>query len=195
MTSVIVAAVLTAKFAMALNLPTSIKDKQKKVAATVSEKADTTSKGADKVSKKAATMSDKTVNSGDAATQVALDALTKKLKSVQKDEGPILFKKGGAVIDPACDKTMKRVAEIMGEYPGFHVQVDGHTDNVGKAASNMTLSQKRADAVSAYLVSKHKVDKARLSGKGFGDTQPVADNTTKEGQAQNRRVDFTVTKI
>ena len=194
MTSVIVAVVLTAKFSMAASLTDSIKEKQKKVAATVSEKADTTSKGADTVSKKTAVMAGKTVNTGDAATQVALDALTKKLKSVQKDEGPILFKKGGAVVDPKCDKTMKRVAEIIAEYPGFHVQVDGHTDNVGKPASNLKLSQKRADAVSAYLVSKHKVDKTRLTGKGWGDTQPIADNKTKEGQEQNRRVDFTVTK-
>ena len=194
MTSVIVAAVITAKFAMALNLSDSIKEKQKKVAATVADKADTTSKGADTVSKKAANMAGATVDTSDAATQVALDALTNKLKSVQKDEGPILFKKGGAIIDPKCDKTMKRVAEIIGEYPGFHVQVDGHTDNVGKAASNLTLSKKRAEAVSAYLVSKHKVEKTRLSGKGWGDTQPIADNATKEGQTQNRRVDFTVTK-
>ena len=194
MTSVIVAAVITAKFAMALNLPGNLKEKQKEVAAKVSEKADTTSKGADKVSKKTAEMAGKTVDTGDAATQAGLDALTKKLKSVQKDEGPILFKKGGAVIDPKCDKTMKRVAEIIAEYPGFHVQVDGHTDNVGKPASNLKLSQKRSDAVAAYLVSKHKVDKARLTGKGWGDTQPIADNKTKEGQAQNRRVDFTVTK-
>jgi len=194
MTSVIVAAVLTAKFAMAVGLTDSIKDKQKKVAGVVSEKADTTSKGADTVSKKSAAMAGKTVNTGDAATQVALDALTKKLKSVQKDEGPILFKKGGAVIDPKCDKTMKRVKEIIAEYPGFHVQVDGHTDNVGKPASNLKLSQKRADAVISYLVSKHKVDKTRLSAKGWGDAQPIADNKTKEGQAQNRRVDFTVTK-
>lgn len=194
MTSVIIAAVVTAKFAMAIGLTDSLKEKQKKAAAVVSEKADTTSKQADSVSKKTAAMAGKTVNTGDATTQVALDALTKKLKSVQKEEGPILFKKGGAVIDPKCDKTMKRVAEILAEFPGFHVQVDGHTDNVGKAASNLKLSKKRADAVAAYLVSKHKADKKRLSGKGWGDTQPVADNKTKEGQDQNRRVDFTVTK-
>jgi len=188
MTSVIVAAVLTAKFAMAVNLSTSLKEKQKGAAAAVAEKAGTVSNSADKVSNKAANMAGDT-------SQVALDALTAKLKGVQKDNGPILFKKGGAVVDPKCDKTMKRVAEIMAEYPGFHVQVDGHTDNVGKASANQKLSQARANAVAAYLVSKHKVAKTLLSGKGFGDTQPVADNNTEEGRAQNRRVDFTVTKI
>lgn len=124
-----------------------------------------------------------------------LGAMTKKLKNVQNQKGPIKFKTGKAEIDPSCDKTMVAIAAIMADYPGFQVQVDGHTDNEGNSETNMKLSQDRADAVVKYLVEKKTVDAKRLTAKGFGDTQPIADNKTKKGQAKNRRVDFTVTKL
>ena len=124
-----------------------------------------------------------------------LGAITKKLKKVQNEKGPIKFKTGKAEIDPACDKSMTAIAAIMADYPGFHVQVDGHTDNVGNPEANKKLSQERADAVVKYLVEKKSVDAKRLSAKGFGDSQPIADNKSKKGQAKNRRVDFTVTKM
>jgi outer membrane protein OmpA-like peptidoglycan-associated protein len=75
------------------------------------------------------------------------------------------------------------------------VQVDGHTDNVGKPESNRKLSRERAGAVVKYLVEKKGVDDKQLSAKGFGDSQPIADNKTERGRAKNRRVDFTVTKM
>ncbi len=125
----------------------------------------------------------------------ALAAITKKLKKVQNEKGPIKFKTGKAEVDPACDRTMTAIAAIMSDYPGFHVQVDGHTDNVGNPEANRKLSQDRADAVVKYLVTKKGVDARRLSAKGFGDTKPLADNRTKKGQAKNRRVDFTVTQM
>ena len=124
-----------------------------------------------------------------------LGAMTKKLKKVQNEKGPIKFKTGKAEIDPACDRTMVAIAAIMADYPGFHVQVDGHTDNVGNPEANKKLSQDRAEAVVKYLVEKKAVDAKRLSAKGFGDSKPIADNKTKNGQAKNRRVDFTVTKL
>ncbi|MDD2898795.1 MAG: OmpA family protein [Desulfuromonadaceae bacterium] len=123
-----------------------------------------------------------------------LSAITKKLKKVQNEKGPIKFKTGKAEIDPSCDRSMVAIAAIMADYPGFHVQVDGHTDNVGNPEANKKLSQDRADAVVKYLVEKKNVDAKRLSAKGFGDTQPIADNKSKKGQAKNRRVDFTVTQ-
>jgi outer membrane protein OmpA-like peptidoglycan-associated protein len=124
--------------------------------------------------------------------QARKDALNKKLQDVQNEKGPILFKKGGAVIDPKCDKTMQTIADILKEFPDFKVEVNGHTDNVGKPAKNQKLSQQRAQAVINYLASKKKVDKKRLTAKGYGDTKPIADNSTPEGRDKNRRVDFTV---
>ncbi|SNB45552.1 OmpA family protein [Geobacter sp. DSM 9736] len=135
----------------------------------------------------------KSVVSG--AKENVLNQVTKKLKKVQNEKGPIKFKTGKAEVDPACDKTMTSIAAIMADYPGFHVQVDGHTDNVGRPEANLKLSQERAEAVVSYLVEKKGVEAKRLSAKGFGDTQPIADNKTKKGQAKNRRVDFTVTKL
>lgn len=90
---------------------------------------------------------------------------------------------------------MKQIAKVVTEAPGFHVQVDGHTDNVGNAEANKKLSQARAEAVVKYLVEKKGVDAKRLSAKGWGDTQPIADNKTAKGRGQNRRVDFTVTRM
>lgn len=135
----------------------------------------------------------KTVATG--AKDNVLAAMTKKLKKVQNEKGAIKFKTGKAEIDPSCDKTMVAIAAILADYPGFQVQVDGHTDNVGKPEINQKLSQDRAEAVVKYLVDKKAVDAKRLSAKGFGDSQPIADNKTKKGQAKNRRVDFTVTKL
>jgi outer membrane protein OmpA-like peptidoglycan-associated protein len=71
------------------------------------------------------------------------------------------------------------------------VRVEGHTDNVGKAKKNTQLSQKRADAVKKYLVSKG-VEDARLEAIGFGPDKPIADNATDEGKEANRRVEFVI---
>ena len=70
------------------------------------------------------------------------------------------------------------------------LEVSGHTDNSGDKAHNMTLSQGRADAVKAMLVSKYGIDAKRLTAKGYGDTKPVAPNTTDDGKAKNRRVEL-----
>jgi len=136
-----------------------------------------------------------TAAAGNAANDAAIDKMNKKLQNVQNDKGRILFKAAKAEIDPKCDKTMKAIADIMGEFPGTHVQVNGHTDSVGKKAANLKLSQDRADAVVAYLTSKKGVDAKRLSGKGFGDEKPIGDNKTAAGRTKNRRVDFTVTSM
>ena len=69
------------------------------------------------------------------------------------------------------------------------LEIQGHTDNVGAAAANLTLSRERAAAVKAALV-KAGIDEGRLTTSGFGDTQPVADNSTDEGRARNRRVEL-----
>jgi outer membrane protein OmpA-like peptidoglycan-associated protein len=126
----------------------------------------------------------------------AMDALTKKLKNVQNEKGPIVFVSGKADVDAAkCEKTLKAIDGIIKQYPGFKVQVEGHTDNKGKAAANLALSQKRAEAVVAWLTSHLQTPKERMTAKGFGDTQPIADNKSAAGRAKNRRVDFSVTKI
>jgi len=84
---------------------------------------------------------------------------------------------------------LDRFVQFLKEVPSAHGELQGHTDSVGKPAYNLALSQRRADAVKSYVVDKG-VDGARLTTKGYGQTQPVASNKTKEGRAQNRRVLF-----
>ena len=133
---------------------------------------------------------------GNAAGDAAIGELTKKLKNVQNEKGPIVFKSGKAELDAAkCEKTLKSIDGIIKQYPGFKVQIEGHTDNKGKAPANLALSQKRAEAVVAWLTSHLQTPAERMVPKGFGDTQPIADSKTDQGRAKNRRVDFSVTKM
>jgi outer membrane protein OmpA-like peptidoglycan-associated protein len=82
-------------------------------------------------------------------------------------------------------------ADMLKEKKDYNLFIKGYTDNVGSAASNLKLSQGRADAVMDYLINKG-VDSQRITAEGFGMENPVADNNTAEGRAQNRRVEFTV---
>lgn len=88
---------------------------------------------------------------------------------------------------------LDKVVEMMKSHTNIHIELGGHTDNVGSDALNQKLSEQRAKAVYDYLV-KHGVEASRLSYKGYGSTQPVADNSTPEGRRQNRRTVFTIVK-
>jgi outer membrane protein OmpA-like peptidoglycan-associated protein len=77
----------------------------------------------------------------------------------------------------------------MNAHPELKILIEGHTDNVGIPASNLTLSDARAAAVKTALVTEFSVDAGRMTTKGLGDTTPAAPNTTATGRAQNRRVE------
>ncbi|MEN9640785.1 MAG: hypothetical protein RLZZ262_2654, partial [Bacteroidota bacterium] len=78
------------------------------------------------------------------------------------------------------------------ENPSYKLKIAGHTDNVGDPAKNLDLSDRRAKAVQKYLIDHGVAANSIISAQGFGDKQPIGDNTTKEGKAQNRRVEFVV---
>lgn len=100
----------------------------------------------------------------------------------------ISFDTGKATIKPESAKELALVIEVLKADPSLTLEVQGHTDNVGAKAANLTLSQQRADAVRDYLVKTGGIAATRLTAVGFGDTKPVAPNTTDEGRAANRRV-------
>lgn len=104
----------------------------------------------------------------------------------------INFASGSAAIPPDSSDYLNRVAVAMKAAPaGTVLEVAGHTDNSGDSASNMALSQQRADSVRNYLVQQG-VPPGMLVAKGYGDTRPVASNDTDEGKFRNRRIEFTV---
>jgi OmpA-OmpF porin, OOP family len=102
----------------------------------------------------------------------------------------ILFETGKSDLKPESTPTLKSIAAALKGHPDLKVEIQGHTDNVGAAASNLALSQARADAVKAALVADYAVSDDQLTTKGYGDTKPVTKNTTPEGRANNRRVEI-----
>lgn len=103
----------------------------------------------------------------------------------------ILFDLGSAVIKPQSYGVVREIAGILKEYPDVKVKIAGHTSSDGDDGMNMQLSKKRAAAVKDLLTTEYGIDAARMSTEGKGETEPVADNGTKEGQSLNRRVAFT----
>ena len=104
----------------------------------------------------------------------------------------IQFTTNSYQLEPVSSIELDKMVQLLNDNPTVRLQINGHTDNTGAAATNLTLSSNRAKAVTDYLISKGITAK-RLSSKGFGQTKPVAGNETEEGKAKNRRTEFVVT--
>lgn len=102
----------------------------------------------------------------------------------------ILFATGRSEVQPESRPVLKEIASALTKHADLRILIEGHTDNVGAAASNLALSSARAAAVKAALVASFGVAADRISTKGLGDTKPVGPNTDAVGRAQNRRVDI-----
>jgi len=92
-------------------------------------------------------------------------------------------------IKPRYHDELKKLADFLVEFPKARGVIEGHTDNAGDLASNMKLSQRRADSVRSYLIKTLGVAPERLEAKGYGPTKPRSTNKTKEGKASNRRIE------
>jgi len=101
----------------------------------------------------------------------------------------IFFESGKDIIKSSSFENLDILAGILNEYKEAKVIIEGHTDSQGDDADNLVLSQKRTESVKAYLSTKG-VDETRMSAVGYGESKPVADNSTAKGRAFNRRVDF-----
>lgn len=119
-------------------------------------------------------------------TDVLYDALANKGRWATQG---ILFATGKAELQPESRPVLKEIATTLKEHADLKILIEGHTDNVGTPASNLALSDARAAAVKAALVSDFSADGTRITTKGFGDTKPAMPNATAEGRAQNRRVE------
>ena len=106
----------------------------------------------------------------------------------------VLFENNSFALLPPSLPELNKLVQILEENPSMHIQISGHTDNVGKDTDNLTLSTNRAKAIVKYLSSKG-IAAERLTYKGFGSTEPIATNATAAGRAQNRRTSFTITRL
>ncbi|MBT2558093.1 OmpA family protein [Hymenobacter sp. ISL-91] len=130
---------------------------------------------------------------GAAYSEVVKDVALKKLDvGVKVVLNNIFFDFDKATLRKESTSELERLHKLLAETPALRLEISGHTDNVGNAAYNKDLSQRRAKAVVDYLVGKG-IDKGRLTFAGYGDTQPVAPNTTKANRQLNRRTEFKVT--
>jgi outer membrane protein OmpA-like peptidoglycan-associated protein len=126
---------------------------------------------------------------------VRIAAGGKKLYDTLAEKGRVatqgvLFDTGSDRIRPESTPTLKEIGTMLKEHADLKLMIEVHTDNVGAAASNQSLSEKRAQAVREYLIKTYGVDESRLQAKGFGASKAATANDTPEGRQQNRRVEL-----
>jgi outer membrane protein OmpA-like peptidoglycan-associated protein len=106
------------------------------------------------------------------------------LKNVQ-------FESNSSELMTGSSESLDKVVNAMNEYDQLRIEIQAHTDNMGEASYNLSLSEKRANSVRDYLIARG-VAANRMEVKGYGETQPIADNSTRDGRAKNRRVELKI---
>lgn len=119
------------------------------------------------------------------------DELPDEVKRFEGVLEGIYFDTGKAKIKKKSRRPLDAVAGMLRKYPTLRVEISGHTDSVGNEEDNVRLSQERADAVKQFLVDAG-IEEARVTTRGAGPSEPIADNGTKKGRAKNRRIEFKV---
>ena len=118
------------------------------------------------------------------------EAVQKALNAYAKT---ILFDTGKSSIKAQSEKVLQDIIAILKEYPNAKFAIEGHTDSVGSEANNQKLSEARASSVMNYLI-ENGVASMRLTSKGYGESKPIDSNNTREGRANNRRVEINLVK-
>ncbi len=103
----------------------------------------------------------------------------------------IYFDSGKATIKPESYYALDNAVKMLKQNPMVKIEIQGHTDSVGSSSSNLSLSQSRAESVRNYLIS-HGIESWRIVARGYGESMPIAPNTTKDGRSQNRRIEFLI---
>ena len=128
------------------------------------------------------------VNDSPLVVNIGLQPLEKGSSIILKN---IFFESKKYELQTTSFTELNKVADLLKENAALTIQISGYTDNVGKPSDNLLLSINRAKAVITYLQSK-SIDSKRLTGKGFGESNAIAPNTTEAGKSQNRRTELTV---
>ncbi len=139
-------------------------------------------------------------NKAEISSEVMVFVPPKKIKIVEKKKGlvitltsKVLFGSGKYTLQKSAYESLDEVINVLITYPDKKISIEGHTDTVGGAEYNQKLSEKRAYSVYKYLLDKG-INKERMSIKGWGETKPIAPNTTNAGRAANRRVEVIILK-
>lgn len=106
-------------------------------------------------------------------------------------ESGLLYEFDSDVVRPEAQKNLRSLASSLGKYPGSDILIVGHTDQVGPASYNQSLSQRRAASAADYLVLRG-VGRSRVSTRGMGETEPISGNDTERGRELNRRVEVAI---
>lgn len=101
------------------------------------------------------------------------------------------FEQSSYSLLPASYEELNQLADVLKRFPAWHIEVSGHTDNVGDSRLNQTLSEYRAKVVAAYL-ARQGIDESRIDARGYGGSRPLVDNHSEANRARNRRVEITV---
>ena len=103
----------------------------------------------------------------------------------------IYFKIESANLEPGSLTTLQKLLKMMDENPAIIIEIAGHTDSTGTKEFNLSLSKKRAESVASYLI-QNGVSSKRIRTAGYGDTKPLANDSTEEGRRKNRRTEITI---
>lgn len=131
---------------------------------------------------------------------LALDAMRARLAELEAKQterglvvtlGDVLFEVDRAELKPGATQRLANLVDVLRENPGSTIAIEGHTDSTGDHAYNISLSQRRADSVKAWLVSQG-IDISRITSRGMGPDYPVASNADAAGRQQNRRVEVVI---
>ncbi|WP_158233352.1 OmpA family protein [Reichenbachiella sp. 5M10] len=133
----------------------------------------------------------KDTNYMEISKDILLEPIEKGTKVVLNN---IFFESGRAELKPISYVELNKAVQLLTDNSTMVIEVGGHTDNVGSDELNLKLSQARADAVVAYMVLAG-VEETRLQSKGYGESVPIADNTTEEGRKANRRTEFVIVEF
>jgi outer membrane protein OmpA-like peptidoglycan-associated protein len=106
----------------------------------------------------------------------------------------LIFKTNSDQLESTTSPVLRAVADTLKKNSSMKIEILGHTDSTGDAQKNKDLSQRRAEAAKQLLVSQYGADESRITATGAGADQPIADNTTEEGKAMNRRVEIVLSR-